>query len=153
MPQPTYVLLLTISIPLCPQFALLRDSMPCHKAQTTSNCFLGHWNESTVNLSPSEDLWDVLEQEFRILMCSQQMEPKSLGNVSSNLLNSCKKKKKKFNLREKGWVQPSLAFLVSGKCISCMDFMGYVKVDLKWARPNEILFSVSTKKFNYTLNP
>ncbi len=48
MPQPTWVLLLTMSIPLWLQCTIFwcyfqQDNAPCHKAQIISDWFLGTW--------------------------------------------------------------------------------------------------------------
>jgi len=48
---------------------------PCHKARMISNWFLEHDNEFTVlklpaqssDLNPIEHIWDVVEQELRVL--------------------------------------------------------------------------------------
>ena len=52
-----------------------QDHAPCHKAQMISNWFLEHDNKFTVlqwppqspDLNPIEHLWDVVEQEIRIM--------------------------------------------------------------------------------------
>jgi len=51
------------------------DNAPCHKTRTKSNWFLERDNEFTVvkwppqspDLNPIEHLWDVVEQELRVL--------------------------------------------------------------------------------------
>ncbi len=75
--QPTWVLLLTMSIPSWLQCTHLlmyfqQDNAPCHKAQIISDWFLEHNNEFTLlkwpphspDLNPIEHLWDVVEREI-----------------------------------------------------------------------------------------
>ncbi len=81
MPQPTWVLLLTVSIPY--EYSVYpssdgyfqQDNALCHKAQIISDWFLEHDNEFTLlkwppqspDLIPIEHLWDVVEQEIHIM--------------------------------------------------------------------------------------
>ncbi len=80
MPQPTWVLFLTMSIPLWLQCTIFwcyfqQDNAPCHKAQIISDWFLEHDNEFTLlkwppqspYLNPIEHLWDVVEREIHIM--------------------------------------------------------------------------------------
>ncbi len=114
MPQPTWVLLLTMSIPLWLQCTIFWCTssriMHCHKAQIILDWFLEHDNEFTFlkwppqspDLNSIEHLWDVVDHgcggSFASWMCSRQIcsncvmlscqyGPKSLSNVSNTLLN------------------------------------------------------------------
>ncbi len=52
-----------------------QDNAPCHKSQIISDWFLEHdnkftllkWPQQSPNLNPIEHLWDVVEQEIRIM--------------------------------------------------------------------------------------
>ncbi len=91
-----------------------------HKAQIISDWFLEHDNEFTLlkwppqspDLNPIQHLWDVVEQEIRIMdaqptnlqqLCDAIMSiwPKSQRNVSNTLLNLCHEESKQF-WRQKG---------------------------------------------------
>ena len=75
MPQPTRVLLLTMSIPLWPPWAHLLIATPCHKAQILSCWLLEHDNKFTVpqwplqssDLNPRGQLWGVAERGILIM--------------------------------------------------------------------------------------
>lgn len=77
-PQPTWVLLLSMSIPIRGPSSdgyFQWDNEPCHKVQIISNWFLEHNNEFTVlqrspqspDLNLIEHLWDVVEWQIRII--------------------------------------------------------------------------------------
>ncbi len=86
-----------------------------HKAQIISDWFLEHDNEFTLlkwppqspDLNSIEHVWDVVEREIHVMMCSRQIcsncvmlscqyGPKSLRNVSNTLLNLCHKELRQF---------------------------------------------------------
>ncbi len=96
MPQPTWVLLLTMSIPLWLQCTIFwcyfqQDNAPCHKAQIISDWFLEHGNEFTLlkwppqspDLNPIEYLWDVVEREIQIM----DVQPTNLQQLCDAIMS------------------------------------------------------------------
>ncbi len=68
-----------------------QDNAPCHKAQIISDWFLEHDNEFTLlkwppqslDLSPIEHLWDVVEREIRII----DVQPTNLQQLCDAIMS------------------------------------------------------------------
>ncbi len=90
-----------------------QDNAPCHKAQIISDMFLEHDNEFTLlkwppqspDLNPTEQLWDVVEWEIRIMANLQQLRDAIMSIWTNTLLNPCHEELRQF-WSPKG-VQPS----------------------------------------------
>ncbi len=94
--QSTWVLLLTMSIPLWLQCTHLlmyfqQDNAPCHKAQIISDWFLEHdteftllkWPPRSSDLNPVEHLWDVVEREIHIM----DVQPTNLQQLRDAIMS------------------------------------------------------------------
>ncbi len=94
--KPSWVLLLTMSIPLWLVYPssdgyFQQDNAPYHKAQIISDWFLEHDNEFTLlkwppqspDLNPIEQLWDVVEREILIM----DVQPTNLQQLRDAIMS------------------------------------------------------------------
>ncbi len=81
-----------------------QDNAPCHKAQIISDMFLEHDNEFTLlkwppqspDLNPTEQFWDVVEWEIRIMANLQQLRDAIMSIWTNTLLNLCHEELRQF---------------------------------------------------------